>query len=233
MHCRLIIFFFSCSYLSVVAQPADNLSSYFSEIRSGKSTALYKILKKYSKKDIDVSVQDSLLSFLDRRYPHLEHLIRIIGFTGPQKSIIKLKDFITPHNSPTIRWSALLALSRLGDADAIHDVMHRARKLEVNDAVVNNLFPDLIYTRQRQAIDYVIEILMSDKLSCESVNNDSPSAIPCGYRIMEQLAPVIKNYPLALDGSGDIKTNDYKKSLGIVRHWFRKNRNYIIDDSKF
>jgi len=80
----------------------------------------------------------------------------------------------------------------------------------------------------------MIEVLMSDLANCESADNDNPTAILCGYRVMEQLAPAIKNYPLTLDASGDVKTNDYKKSLALVRKWFQENKDiYIIDNSAF
>ena len=75
---------------------------------------------------------------------------------------------------------------------------------------------------------------MSDQTNCHSADNDNPTSILCGYRIMEQLAPVIKDYPLTLDASGDVKTNDYKKSLELIRNWLKQNKDiYIIDNSAY
>jgi len=191
-------------------------------------------LKKFKKEDFDKVVTDSLLIFLSQKHLQKNELIRLIGFVSGPEAIEPVKQFSDPKNATSIRWSALLAMSRLGDVDATNSILQRVRKLKVSDEVVGQLFPDLVYTRQKQIFDYMVEVLMSDKANCESADNDNPTAILCGYRVMEQLAPAIKNYPLTLDTSGDVKTSDYKKSLALVRQWFQQNSNtYIIDNSTF
>ena len=194
----------------------------------------YSSLKKFAKEDFDKAAKDSLLNFTDRKYPHKEELIKLIGFAGKPDAIEKIRKFSTSENAVPLRWSTLLALARLGDQEAISSVLQRARKIKVNDEVVTQLFPDLVYTRQKQVIEYLVEVLMSDETNCESADNDNSTSILCGYRVMEQLAPAIKNYPLSLDASGDIKTNDYKKSLEEIRNWFKQgNGSYIIDNTTF
>lgn len=196
--------------------------------------AAYSALKQFGKDDFDKSTRDSLILFLSKPFPLRSELLRIIGFIGGNSDFEKIRPFSTKENSPSVRWSALLSMSRLGDTEAINSVLQRARKLKVNDELVRQLLPDLVYTRQKQALDYLIEILKSDKADCESADNDNPTPILCGYRVMEQLAPAIKDYPLELDASGDIKTKDYKKSLEKVRTWFKKlNGNYTINNSTF
>ena len=191
-------------------------------------------LKKFKKEDFDKTAIDSLLNFLNKKHSQKNELIRLIGFVSGPEAVEPIKQFSDPKNTPSIRWSALLAMSRLGDIDATNSVLQRVRKLKVSDEVVNQLFPDLIYTHQKQVFDYMVEVLMSDLANCESADNDNPTAILCGYRVMEQLPPAIKNYPLTLDASGDVKTNDYKKSLALVRKWFQENKDiYIIDNSAF
>ena len=191
-------------------------------------------LKKFKKEDFDKTAVDSLLSFLKRGNWQKSELIRLIGFVDGPEAIEPLNQFSDPKNSQSIRWSSLLAMSRLGDANATNSLLQRSKNLKVSDEVVGQLFPDLVYTRQKQIFDYVIEILMSDQANCHSADNDNPTSILCGYRIMEQLAPVIKDYPLTLDVSGDVKTDDYKKSLASVRQWFKQNKDiYIIDNSTY
>jgi len=191
-------------------------------------------LKKFKKEDFDKAAVDSLLSFLKRGNWQKSELIRLIGFVGGPEAIEPLNQFSDPKNSQSIRWSSLLAMSRLGDANATNSLLQRSKNLKVSDEVVSQLFPDLVYTRQKQIFDYMIEILMGDQANCHSADNDNPTSILCGYRIMEQLAPVIKDYPLTLDVSGDVKTDDYKKSLASVRQWFKQNKDiYIIDNSTY
>jgi len=47
--------------------------------------------------------------------------------------------------------------------------------------VVNTAVPDLVYIRQKQGANYLVEELMSDETNCESADNDNPTAILCGY----------------------------------------------------
>lgn len=191
-------------------------------------------LRKFGKSDYDSHTLDSLLKFAERKYTHTEEVVRLIGFVGNREAIENIRKFSTPENGKSLRWSALLAMSRLGDEESTTSVLQRAKKLKINDEVVTQLFPDLIYTRQKQVIDYAVEVLMSNEASCESADNDNPTSILCGYRIMEQLALAIKNYPLTLDASGDVRTSDYKKSLATVREWFRQSKgNYSIDNTTF
>jgi hypothetical protein len=73
-----------------------------------------------------------------------------------------------------------------------------------------------------------VEALNNDAKNCESANSDNTERIPCAYRIMEMLAPIIENYPLKQNASGDIETNDYPMALQTVREWFKINKAYKI-----
>ncbi len=98
----------------------------------------------------------------------------------------------------------------------------------MTDAVVYEIFPDLVYTRSQEAITYLVEALNSDAKNCESANAESEEKIPCAYRVMEMLAPVIENYPLKLSESDDIETTDYPGALQKVRDWFKVNKGFKI-----
>lgn len=131
------------------------------------------------------------------------------------------------------RWSALLALARLGDETAVANIMSRLQKVEVNDDMIYQVVPDLVYTRSRQVLDYLVEIINSDAKNCYAASAKREENILCGYRVMERIAPAIKNYPLQLDKSGDVVTTDYEQALQTVRTWFKENKEYGILRDKF
>jgi hypothetical protein len=110
----------------------------------------------------------------------------------------------------------------------MQNILDRVKKLPVNDNVVYEIFPDLIYARQMEAISYLTRVLFSDENNCESADAENATKIPCAYRVMEQLAPVSEGYPLELGESGDVKTKDYTAALKKVREWFRKQKDYKI-----
>lgn len=186
-------------------------------------------LSAFKKSDFTQASRDTLVVLFRKKPPYLDQLARLVG----SLQMTSLKDDLMVLSGPTtsnqrIRWAALLALARMGNAEATQSMMKRVQRLPVNDDVVYEVFPDLIYTRQRQAIDYLIVELKNDEKKCTTADAEDETPITCAYRIMELLAPVIEKYPLEVDTSGDIKTKDYKKSLGTVRAWFEKNKDYGI-----
>lgn len=183
-------------------------------------------LSAFNGNDFGQPARDTLVSRFRKNPPYLDQLARLCGDLG----IMELKDDLKAMSGPATknqrtRWAALLALARMGDAEALNGIMKRVQRLPVNDDVVYEIFPDLIYTRQRPAIDYLIVELNKDEKKC-STADDMP--VTCAYRIMEILAEVIEKYPLQADVGGDIKTKDYEKSLATVRQWFKKNKEYQI-----
>jgi hypothetical protein len=93
---------------------------------------------------------------------------------------------------------------------------------------VYQIFPDLVYTRQRPIFEMLIVALNSDVRNCQSANAENLTKIPCAYRIMEMIAPAIEGFPYKLDESGDIDAENYQEALITVRDWFKGNRDYKI-----
>ncbi len=122
-------------------------------------------------------------------------------------------------------WYLYLSLSRLGDSISIRKCMSFADKYPQGDDMVNYLLPDLLYTRNVEAIKFCINIINSDKKNCLSSNPDYEVNILCGYRAMELLAPILKGFPYSIDESGTLNTTNYKEALIKVREWLKN-----IDD---
>jgi hypothetical protein len=201
---------------------------------SGLVGQVFSGLSQFSKNDFNGQAKDSLQSLFKLRPTNLDKLIRLIGFLNISALQNELMVMSQPGNSKRDRWAALIALSRMGEPSALALTLDRVKKLPVNDDVVYEVFPDLIYTRQKEAFNYMIAALQDDDKKCESADPENAVAIPCGYRIMEHVAPVIQDFPLAVDASGDIKTKDYKKALTTARNWFKeKGAAYEIDTTGY
>ena len=135
---------------------------------------------------------------------------------------------LLPSLSGRDRWTAQLALARLGDQEALATVLARAKQQPVNDDVVYELLPDLVYTRQKAAIDYLVTIVHSEEKNCQSADPEAEQRILCGYRVLELLAPVIQDFPLTVDASGDLAVRDYPKALEEARRWLKEHADYQI-----
>ena len=135
---------------------------------------------------------------------------------------------LLPSLSARDQWAAQLALARLGDPEALATVLTRVKQEPVNDDVVYELLPDLVYTRQKAALDYLVTIIQSDEKNCQSADPEAEQSILCGYRVLELLPPVIQNFPLTVDESGDLAVSDYPSALQQAREWLKENDDYQI-----
>ena len=131
-------------------------------------------------------------------------------------------------------WAGNLALARMGDGSAIDFIIRRVEQLPTNSRAIESIYPDLIYTRQKKVFDQIIEKIYSDEPLCESPNPDSDKMMPCGYRIIELLAPVIDGFPLKTLPSGDLDVSSYPEALETARKWFKENKDdYQIINSSY
>lgn len=189
---------------------------------SGNVGNLTSWLSEFKSEDFNLQAKDSMVSALKTVNYYKADIIKLVAFLGlqDQQQFIKNNLLNDVYRSNKDKWAAHLALARFGEESEIDFCLDMVKKQGVNDDVVYELIPDLIYTRQKKAIDYVIELLHNKATNCTSGNPEYGGPIMCGYRIMEYLAPVIKEFPLEKDASGDLKVKDYKKALKELREWF-------------
>jgi len=202
----------------------------------GISGLASRYLTEFNKNDYNTAALDSLKSLL-KAYPrHYENVLKLAGYLELKDMISFIKEVISNNSklSKQAKWAGHLALARMRVEDDLQYCLKMVKSVPINDDVIYEMVPDLIYTRQKAAFEYLITILNSNELYCSSADPESSENIECGYRVMEMLAPVIADYPLELEASGDIKTDDYSKSLTKVREWFKNKKNdYVIKTETF
>lgn len=218
---------------SVRELAVKKLTDGLSDKDGGNAGLALDYLKIFRKEDFTAYSKDAIRVLVSQKPAHFDELLRLAGFLD----LTGLKESIRPYtqlgNPQSTRWAAIVSLARMNDASAIEEMMRRVRKLPVNDDIIYKIFPDLAYTRHPEAIAYMVEAMQSDEKNCLTADAEKEESIPCGYRIMEQLAPVVDGYPLQLDESGDIKTKDYVAALKTVREWFVKHPDYKILRDKY
>ena len=172
--------------------------------------------------------KEELLSLMGSDLPKKGVLVRLVGTLETPSAASPLRELAQPGNPAKVRWAAYLALSRLGEEPAITFVSRRVRGMEVNDDLIYDMVPDVIFTRQRQLYDYLVELLHSNEQNCESADPDQLTAINCAYRILEALAPEIVDFPIRTSASGDLQASNYREALQTAREWFGSNPDYQI-----
>jgi hypothetical protein len=217
-------------------QAVTQLLTAWQDSDSGTSGVAGSELSSFLRADFSPAAIDSLKALLQRQPAHYSKVVRLVGYLGLRDQIPVIQSHLQTKQivSSSDKWSAYIALCRLGDPSALTFVMGRVKKLGMNDDVVYEILPDLVYTRQRELIQHMVEALHSNDPTCESSDPENSKPIACGYRIMEMLAPVVKDFPIKSDPSGDLAATDYKKALEQVRQWFKtKGSGYVIWDEGY
>ncbi len=200
---------------------------------SGNSGKAIDYLKQFNRQDFNRQAKDSIQQRFKRPVASDPGLLKLIGYVEMHELEKDIQPLTQPGNTQRVRWTSLLALARMGDQAALENVLTRVRRIKTGDDLIYEIFPDLVYTRQKQAIRYMVDVMKSDSKDCLSADAEREVPISCGYRIMEQLAPVVKDYPLSLDSSGDMKTKNYEQALITVRSWFDKHPDFTITNETY
>lgn len=176
--------------------------------------------------DFSPATREQLIAQLQVNTPHLDQVALLAGFLQPPKAQPMLQQLLTAQVSPTTRWAIRLALARIGDEAAIDYILNKLSTAPVNDALVYDIVPGLVYTRQPAIFNYLKDLIMSEEANCQSADPDASQNILCGYRVMEQLAPALEDFPVAVDAYGELVTDDYEQSLQEVRAWLSDREAY-------
>ena len=185
-------------------------------------------LQSFLSSDFDTEAQTIIVEQLKSvNRPHHDQLLLLAGFVGAGREEL-LNLLLKPELPTRKKWNIALALARIGDEKQVNYCVEKVRQAPINSGMVSYLLPDLVYTRQKAALDYCVELLYSDKKLCATANPNLSDDILCAYPIIELLAPVIVDFPVKVDAGIGINTNDYPKMLQTVRDWFNANKDYRI-----
>lgn len=163
-----------------------------------------------------------------------DELLKITGFAGCRKSMpfIRQAYLYNPVIKENVKWSAYLAMARMGDEECLAYCIDKARKHPVNDSLVVAVFPDLVYTRTEDAMDFMLQEILCEAENCFTFNPGYDTTIVCAYKIMELIAPAIKNFPVPFI-DGYLAADDYSQALSEVRQWIRNGAAADIETSSY
>jgi hypothetical protein len=198
---------------------------------AGNTYRVLDYLDEFPLECFDNRIKSRLASIIMQKPSHFSKMILLTG----KIEIIELINYFELNLadktkiSPSEFWSINLALARMGDETKADYCVKRIKAIGINDEVVFRLVPDLIYTRQKMAFDYLLNEIMNGNLNCTSTDPDHEVAIICAYRLIEMIAPFIKDFPVGVTESGELAASNYEEALITVRSWIETHReNYQI-----
>jgi len=189
-------------------------------------------LKNFNRSLFDAPAKKALEEIFRTTANPPEYLIRIAGFAGCRDLIPDFKNRIKgrQEKNQQLQWVYYLALARMDDREAIRYCMKRIRQLPVNDETIEDVFPDLIYIRRKEAFDYLLEVALDRSLRCSSSNPDNEQAVPCTAKILGMIAPYLAGFPVQ-DTAG-FSTLSSEETIALVNNWMKEkyNADAILQD---
>lgn len=178
-------------------------------------------------------MRNLLVGKLNPRPFYYEELVLALAYLDQTTAISPIINHLRTQSSEMSqmeRWQAHIALARLGEKPALDFIVRKAQELQVNDNIIYDIYPTLAFTRQKAAVDVLVEQVFNDEQNCSSPDPDSNQKITCAYRILEIIAPIIQDFPITVDeATGDLDTDDYEAALQQSREWLEANRaDYVV-----
>ncbi|MDR0683283.1 MAG: hypothetical protein LBG15_15795 [Dysgonamonadaceae bacterium] len=203
------------------------------EAASGLRGQLLGYLQDFAPADFDAESRAALVALLTKpNSPHYGKLVLLAGYLNIGRDEL-YRQYMTPELPVKRKWNLALALARTGDEKALNYCLEKVKKAPLDNQIVGYVLPDLLYTRQKAAVDYCVKLLYNDEKHCRSANPDSPEAIPCAYRIIELLSPLIIDFPVKVNPDIGLESDNYPETLQSVRDWLKAHPDYKIQNSHF
>lgn len=193
------------------------------------------LLKKFSRSDFNSEELLLINNTLQAQQSNLGILTKIYAFAGQAAvsndiTLLLSKQNLTKSDKKDVK----LALVRCGDERLTNKMYETLKQQVINDDLIYSALPDVIYTKNKLLYGHLLNGILSDDKKCSSANNDDSSPIICAYRLIEQIAPHVTNFPVTINTKGEINTKDFGKTLTDVREWISKNKdNLEIDFSHY
>ena len=175
--------------------------------------------KECFKKDQVDLIRDYLaLPKVERKEPML-----LLGFVGEHADIEYLKSMVLLYPlKKDDQFYMELALVRLGDAESQKEFLDKMGTMTIGDEFVINNLQNAVYTKNYEIYKRLLKEILNDEKNCMSANNDDSSKILCAYRLIEGLAPGIKDFPVKINRIGEIEGNP-QEELVKARNWITAN----------
>jgi hypothetical protein len=202
---------------------------------SGNSGVASKSLTLFAAADFDKQAGDSIYCLLLKKPYHYDQVIKLAGFLNFNNCHELLQKKLVSDSLLTAKdkWVIYLALARMGDSTSMKFCFEKVKTQPLSDKMVTYIYPDLVYTRQPVAINYLLSQILSDSKECCSPSPETDEKTICAFKIMELVAPVITNFPIQVTAYGDLEIDNYGDALTKVQNWLLSKPEILISNEKY
>ncbi len=183
------------------------------------SKPVFGMLKTYPKESFKENQISLIRDYLAHPGVERNEAMLLLGFVGKHSDIDYLQSMAMLYPlKKDQQYYFDLALIRLGDAEAKKAFLMKMENLKIEDEFVINNLGNAVYTHNSDIYKRLLKEILNEDNNCSSANNDNPVKIPCAYRIIEAIAPYIKDFPVKINRIGEIEGNP-QEELQKARTW--------------
>ncbi|MES2134136.1 MAG: hypothetical protein V4506_17445 [Bacteroidota bacterium] len=200
-----------------------------SVINNTINNQIVNLLKRNAKQDFENDELILMKATLESRENNIGNLAKIYAFAGGATVLMDLNALLVkPNLTKGDKKDLKLALTRCGDERYATKMNETLKQQVVNDELIYSALPDILYTKNKAMFSFLLDGILSDSKKCSSANNDDNTPMICAYRLIEQLAPEIVDFPATVNEKGEINSKDLPKTLTEVREWIKKNKDTFV-----
>lgn len=223
-----------CTYLFAQKVSDQSILQLLVNVRSPDNSTSYlalKSLEQYPPSAFDETARNTVDSLIRNFGPYYTDRLKLAGYLQMKSELKRVKSE-DPNSiytdkiqlNKTLNDQYRLALVKSGDQKTLNNMVRNMKKLALNDDYVYSVVPQAVYARQKAVFDLLLQQIMVRIDYCTPADSHIKGQISCAYRIIEEIAPYIDDFPVKSTKTG-IDTDNYPKALAEVRAWIRENKN--------
>ncbi len=193
-----------------------------SDANGGLAQQLIAYLQHFGKLDFAPSAQTKIRDLLAKGTAHFDAFVKVAGFVLNDRQ--PFQQLLNGSLSRPEKEAVYLALARNGDQGKLAVVQKSIQTLALGDNFIYYVVPVVIYVRQKVTTDYLMDFILQDDQACTPADAEISGQITCAYRLLEMLAPVVKDFPLEITVGGDLDVDNYPAALKEAREWIVEHR---------
>lgn len=208
------------------------LETLFNPILQATPKANYSVWKacsKFPKSVYSNNTQLHLQKYLLTQPQYLDKWLLLTGFATEDP--VPILQVLEAQKNRSIQQAGKLALVRMGDESKTKSFLKAIKRIPLGDDFVYNIAPLAIYTRNKKAIRYLVDIIIENHGKCHPADAETSGQISCSYRLVELLSPILLETPEEMEK--EFSSADAKEQLNAVIKWLKANRKRLQIDREY
>lgn len=216
---------------SVLSNQQDYLDRLLSQVLANHPELNYSIweaAKQFPKEAFGSPAQKAIQDHLQTKPQYLDKWLLLAGFATDNARPIR--QLLAQRPTKRIQLAGKLALVRMGEQQYAKNFLRNIKRIPIDDDFIYDLAPLAIYTRDPNVLAYLVDIIMKDQGQCHPADAETAGDIPCAYRLVELLGPILTDFPIHLVEGKAGSITYHEQQMKGVKKWLKSHKKKLPID---